>query len=254
MRRSDGQTRAANGTASLGLLMGMVLVLVGNVVVAQEQKDASDAELRSEVPALSRFHEVVYKLWHTAWPEKDTTMLLALAPELDKLGNDVCSSELPGILRDKKPEWDRQVKQFRLILDRYNEAVVNGDGRGLLSAAEGIHSQFEMMVRVIRPPFKELEQFHSALYPLYHYFKPQKDREKVLTSIAQLNERMKVLDETSLPDRLKTKGAAFAKARTKLAKAVAALSAVSTTNDWMVIDQNIETVHSRYEECAGVFE
>jgi hypothetical protein len=254
MRKSDAQTRAANGTASLGLLMGMLLVLVGHVVVAQEQKDASDAELRSEVPALTKFHEVVYKMWHTAWPEKDSTMLMDLAPELEKLGNDVCSAELPGILRDKKPEWDKSVKQLKRILEQYNSAVVSGNGSELLRTAEEVHSQFELMVRIVRPPLKGLEQFHSTLYPLYHYFKPQRDREKTLASIEQLKERMKVLDETVLPDRLKQKETEFANAKMKLAEAVGALSAVSATNDWMVIDQSIETVHSRYEECARVFQ
>jgi hypothetical protein len=233
--------------------MALSFALSANII-AQEKVNPSEREMRPEIPELTKFHEVVYKIWHTAWPGKDTVMLRDLAPEVDQNGGEVCSAELPGILREKKSEWTESTERLKLILAQYKNAVLNGNGKELLLAAEQVHSQYESMVRLIRPPLRELDGFHITLYPLYHYFKPQKDREKALASIAQLKERMKALDSAILPARLKEKEAAFIEERKRLADAVAVLSVASTMNEWAIIDRNIETVHARYEECARIFE
>ncbi len=238
---------------SLGLFMALSFAPSGNIV-AQEKVNPSDSEMRPEIPELTRFHEVVYKIWHTAWPGKDTVLLKDLAPEVDRRGGEVCSAELPGILREKKSDWTESTERLKLILAQYKNAVLDGSGKELLLAAEQVHSQYESMVRLIRPPLRELDGFHTTLYPLYHYFKPQKDRAKALASITHLKERMKALDSAILPARLKEKEATFIEARKRLADAVAVLSVTSTAKDWAIIDQNIETVHARYEECARIFE
>ena len=223
-------------------------------IIAQEKANPSEAEMRPESPELTKFHGVVHKIWHTAWPAKDTVMLKGLAPEIDRRGEEVCTAELPGILREKKSDWIKSTERLRLILAQYKNAVSDGSGKELLLAAEKVHSQYEAMVRLIHPQLGELEGFHKILYPLYHYFKPQKDREKTLASIVQLMERMKALDSAILSARLKEHEATFIEARKKLADAVAVLSEASTETDWAVIDKNIETVHTRYEECARIFE
>jgi hypothetical protein len=238
---------------SLGLFVALSFTLSTNIV-AKEKVNPSDREMKSEISELTKFHEVVYKIWHTAWPAKDTVMLKDLAPEVDRRGGEVCTAELPGILREKKADWAESTERLKLILAQYKNALLDGNGKELLLAAEKVHSQYESMVRLIRPPLGELEGFHKALYPLYHYFKPQKDREKTLASIVQLKERMKALDSAVLPARLKEKVATFIEAKKKLADAVAVLSEASAATDWAVIDQNIETVHARYEECARIFE
>ena len=39
------------------------------------------AEATAEVPALDSFHEVIFKIWHEAWPKKDAALLKQLAPD-----------------------------------------------------------------------------------------------------------------------------------------------------------------------------
>ena len=39
-----------------------------------------DEETRATVPALQKYHTVIYPLWHTAWPAKDTAMMAKLPP------------------------------------------------------------------------------------------------------------------------------------------------------------------------------
>ena len=59
-----------------------------------------DADVEARVPALSAFHEVVYPLWHDAWPKKDVDALVALSPKVNAGVEAIAKAELPGILRD----------------------------------------------------------------------------------------------------------------------------------------------------------
>ncbi|MEK6571475.1 MAG: hypothetical protein AABZ61_08905, partial [Bacteroidota bacterium] len=62
----------------------IILVAVRVDALAQEKKEPQGAETKAEVAALTKFHSVIYKVWHTAWPEKDVNMLADLLPEIQK--------------------------------------------------------------------------------------------------------------------------------------------------------------------------
>lgn len=68
------------------------------------------AEATASVPALDSFHEVIFKIWHEAWPKKDAAMMQRLLPEVEKGISEVASAQLPGILREKKAAWEEGVK------------------------------------------------------------------------------------------------------------------------------------------------
>ena len=70
----------------------------------QDQEHSS--EINSSIPELSEFHEVIYPIWHTAYPEKDIAMLKEMLSEVNNGAEKIYSAQLPGILRDKKEEWD----------------------------------------------------------------------------------------------------------------------------------------------------
>ncbi len=57
------------------------LILLPSFVLSQGTKQPTKDETKAEVPALDNFHDVIYKIWHTAWPEKDVKMLAELFPE-----------------------------------------------------------------------------------------------------------------------------------------------------------------------------
>ncbi len=223
-------------------------------VKAQENKKPSDAEFKREVPELTKFHEVVYKIWHTAWPEKDIAMLKELLPEVEHLGGELCKAELPGILREKKSVWTKSTEQMKTILADYRLAANGRDSEKLLKAAEQLHAQYEAMVRVIRPAMKEVDEFHSALYPLYHYYMPQKDEGKIRLSVALLIEKMTALSKASLPAKMKDKTTAFNEARSRLGESLKSLEQVLTSSNSVEIDQHINTVHSRYEDLNKIFD
>ena len=237
------------------VISGIVVLLIASTGLrAQDKPVPTASETKAEVPELTDFHEVIYKIWHTAWPNKDVAMLRELTSEVDQLGDRLIKAQLPGILREKKAAWDENTARMKAIIGAYKEASADTSGAKLLDAAEQLHAQYEKLVRVIRPALKELDEFHGVLYPLYHYFKPQKDLKSIETSVAQMKQKMAMLDKASLPARFKEKEQAFVDARTRLGAAVKALDASLASKQSEVIDKNIDQVHSRYEELNKVFE
>ena len=126
---------------------------------AQEKKDTQPGETVAEVPVLSQFHEVIYKLWHTAWPEKDVTMLAGLLPEIRQYADTLANVKLPGILREKQQMWNENIARLQAIVTEYAAATSPLDSQKLLDAAERLHGQYEALMRITRPALKELEEF-----------------------------------------------------------------------------------------------
>ena len=213
-----------------------------------------DADVEARVPALSSFHEVIYPLWHDAWPKKDVDALVALGPKIDTGVAEIAKAELPGILRDKKTTWDAAVSRLKTIAGEYDAAAAKKDGPSLLSAAENLHSQFERMVRIIRPVLKELEAFHGTLYVLYHRQLDPFALEAVSQSVRTLQEKMGPLSAAALPERLKAKEAAFASARAQLATAVDAAVASLEGKDEKAIRAAVDLLHTKYQELEKVFD
>ena len=213
-----------------------------------------DADVEARVPALSAFHEVVYPLWHDAWPKKDVDALVALAPKVSSGVEAIVKAELPGILRDKKSAWDAGVSRLTAIAGEYAVAAGKKDGPALLGAAENLHSQFERMVRIIRPVLKELEAFHATLYVLYHRQLDPFALEGVSQSVRTLKEKMGPLSAATLPERLKAKEETFVAARAQLATAVDAAVASLEGKDETAIRVAVDLLHTRYQEVEKVFD
>ena len=213
-----------------------------------------DADVEARVPALSAFHDVVYPLWHEAWPKKDVDALVAFRPNVESGVDAIAKAELPGILRDKKATWEAARSRLTTIAGEYAVAAGKKDGPALLSAAEGLHSQFESMVRIIRPVLKELEAFHATLYVLYHRQLDPFAVEDVSQSVRTLKEKMEPLSAAALPERLKAKEPTFVAARAQLATAVDAAVASIEGKDEKAIRVAVDLLHTRYQEVEKVFD
>ena len=233
-----------------GLVIFLVLTSTCQMLRAQE----TSKEVSATVPALTEFHKVIYKIWHTAWPNRDTDMLIALLPEIEKGTTAIVRAELPGILRDKKAAWEKGVQELRTIVQEYQAAVETKQKQQLLDAAEKLHSQYEALVRVIRPPLRELQEFHAVLYMVYHYYMPEGSLDKIRGSIEPLKEKMAALNGLRLPTRFKGKEASFNAGRKDLEEAVTELGAALSSNDLEKVKKAVETMHSRYAKLAAIFE
>jgi hypothetical protein len=234
----------------------LLLVLAPILVIAQNLK-ATD-ETTARVPALDQFHAVVFKLWHEAWPTKNTDMLIALLPDIDEGAKSVVDAQLPGILRDKKISWEAGVKTLQESVAEYRLAADSKDGDRLLAAAEKIHATYEKLVRVVRPALKEIDEFHAVLYLLYHYYWPENNLTKIRESAAALGDKMTALDRATLPQRLAAKADAFRSARTKLACSVRELQDALGTTDEATLNASLKAavphLHNSYLSLEKTFE
>ena len=197
---------------------------------------------------------MIYQIWHTAWPEKNVELLKSLAPDVEKGYDKIVKAEVPGILRDKKMKWEESVKKFGGTVKAYMDASKKNDAQAFLNVAEKLHSEYEGLVRVIKPMIKEVDAFHQVLYMLYHYYYPENKFDKIKESAAQLKIKMEALNKVQLSAKMKAKEEAFGKARTELSTAVDKLIEVTNAgNNKKDIDNAVDGVHSKYEALEKIF-
>jgi len=229
----------------------LIAVLISLPLFAQEKGH----EVSSQVKELTDFHEVIYQIWHTAWPEKDVKLLKSLLPDVEKGFSEIKNAELPGILRDKKTKWEEGVKKFSVCVDDYKNAITQNDSVGLLNAAENLHSQYEMLVRVIRPVLKEVDAFHQVLYMLYHYYTPKYDFQKIKEASAELTIKIEDLNKAKLSKRMETREEAFNKAKIELEIAVKKLTdTIQEGDNKKAITSAVDLVHTKYQDLEKVFD
>lgn len=211
-------------------------------------------DVAAKVPALTDFHDVIAPIWHQAWPNKDVAMLRQMLPDVEKGVAKIAKAELPGILRDKSKVWKESVAKFQATAAEYKAAVKGADDTRLLNAAEELHKQYEALVRVVKPPLKELEEFHSVLYVLYHYDYPDYKLDKIKAEAAALKDKMGPLNKAALPKGVAKKQAEFDASRAKLEASVDALIATLAKPDKAKVKQAVETMHTDYQDVEKIFE
>jgi hypothetical protein len=211
-------------------------------------------ETESRVEELSAFHEIIYPIWHTAYPEKDYAALREYVPEVNRLAKNLFDAKLPGILRDKKAKWDEGMEQLKKTVEDYNKAAAGKDDQALLDAAEALHAKFEMMVRLIRPVLKEIDEFHKVLYVVYHKYLPNKEFDKIKAVCDDFILKAEAITKASLPKRLEGKSEEFTAAAKDLLEASKKLKTTSSTQDSSAIEKAVEYLHTKYQELEKIFD
>ena len=224
------------------------------VLFAAAAVPAVAQETESAVPELSAFHEVIYPIWHTAYPDKDIAMLKSLVPQVNELAGKVYAAKLPGILRDKQVKYDAGLAEFRAAVEAYNAAAKGSVDKAMLDAAEVLHAKYEMLVRVLRPVLKEMDDFHKVLYVVYHTDLPAKDWAAVRAAAPDLKAKAEAVTAAKLSTRLEPKAEAFAKASGELVKAATVLAGLGPQADGAAVEQAVQKLHSRYQDLEKVFD
>jgi len=82
----------------------MTVFLLGLLAISPAlfSQATQSQETESSIPELAPFHDVIYPIWHTAYPEKDYVALRKYVPEVRSLAEKIYGAKLPGILRDKE--------------------------------------------------------------------------------------------------------------------------------------------------------
>jgi hypothetical protein len=228
----------------------------GSLAFAQAESpkaaQPSQAETTADVPELDAFHEVIFPLWHRAYPAQDTTMMRKLWPEVAKDEEAVQKAELPGILRDKKDAWQKGLEALHAAKTNYGEALAAGDKKMLLEAARQLHTSFEDLVSIVHPTLPQMASFHEVLYQIYHYDMPQKDLTTLFSHAQTLKAAMDSLNAAVLPARLASKKDEFMKARADLSEKVTTFHASMRGSDWDAVVKAIEEVHTAYQNLDKI--
>jgi len=232
------------------LSLTLILLCAGSLVAQQE---AADRETESSIPELVAFHEIIYPIWHTAYPSKDAKALRGFAEQVNTLAQKVYAAELPGILRDKAEPWKQGLAEFRQAVDAYLAAAKATDDQALLGAAEALHAKYEMLVRTMAPLAKEVDEFHKLLYIIYHKYLPDKKWAPIKSTAPELVGLAEPLAAVKLPKRLEARADKYKAAAADLAQATKELAAKCQGDDTAAIEAAILKVHTKYQELEKVF-
>jgi hypothetical protein len=216
---------------------------------------AADAthEMKSEVPALTSFHEVIFPLWHEAWPNKNYKMMKDLLPKVREHVAEVEKAELPGILRDKKAAWDKALAALKESVAQYEKAAAEGSEKGLLDAVESLHSRYEAMVRITRPVMKELDAFHVVLYRVYHKELLGKAFDQIAASATEMVDKCQALAAAAVPKRFASIEAKLKPEIALLCDKSAKLKAAAGGTDPKATTDAVEAVHDQYQGIEALF-
>jgi hypothetical protein len=234
------------------LAMTILFLAAGYALPAPAQELAG--EMKSEVPELSAFHEVIYEIWHSAYPAKDGKALRGMVPRINELASKIYAAKLPGILREKDAKWKDGVAQFKAATEAYNTAAAGKDDQALLNAAEVLHAKYEALVRTINPILKEMDLFHQSLYVMVHKYLPEKSFDQIRGGSADLVIKAEAVVKATLPKSREAKAEAFKKAAAELLEAAKSLDAAGKEHDHAGMEAGVEKVHAKYEALQAIFE
>jgi hypothetical protein len=248
-----------SGTAVWAVAIGLGWALAGGVSLPARGDDPAvsaptpaPGEVIPEVPALTAFHEVIFQLWHRAWPEKDAQMMKDLLPQVREGVAAVAEAELPGILRDRRGDWDDGVAALRDALNAYERAAATNNAQGLADAVEALHARFEGLVRITRPAMPELDAYHVELYRIFHYFLPGRDLDSLRTGSARLAARGAGLATLDIPPRFAAIADTLRGEFAVLADRSAALDKAARDGEWPRIESAVGSVHDQYVKVEGL--
>lgn len=233
-------------------VISIIFLLTMGIVIIAEQ--IPDPETESTVPELIAFHDIIYPIWHSAYPDKDYKALRGFVAEINAQAAKINAAALPGILREKKQAWESGLAEFNQAVAAYGKAAAGSDDQTLLDAAETLHACFEKLVRAVRPVAKEVDAYHKILYVVYHKYLPEKKYAEIGHAAADMVAKAEAVTQVVLSPRLAAKTEAFQAAAAKLLAETKALEAAGKANLEKDIPSLVEKVHGAYLDLQKVFD
>ncbi len=235
------------------LILAALLALSFGVIKGGASEQTAQ-ETESTVPELVNYHDIIYPIWHTAYPQKDYAALRRFAPEVKSGAEKIYAAQLPGILRDKEAKWKQGLEEFRGAVNSYIAAAAAEDDKALLEAAELLHAKYEMMVRIIRPVLKEVDAFHKVLYVVYHKYLPDKAYDSIKSVSEEMVLKAEAITKASLPKRLESKSEQFIQVAYELYESTKALAEIARSGEAFAIEAAVEKVHTCYQNLEKIFD
>jgi hypothetical protein len=234
-----------------------VLFVISFLFIGKNSFSQIDSsEISWTVPELIKFHDVIYLIWHEAYPAKDVKALKGFIPEIKTSMESINNAKLPGIVREKEGKWKEGLIDFNKAAEEYYKAAEGSDDQAMLDAAEKLHSKFEMMIRILKPVLKEIDEYHKVLYVIYHKFFPDKKFTEIINVMDDLIQKADAIvkvDEEKLKKRLKDKYSDFFPVAKELYDNTVSLKEILKTNDAAQINTAVEKMHSSYQKLEAIF-
>lgn len=230
----------------------LFIVFSSRIVTAQDSTMAH--EISGDVPELDEFHNVIYEIWHNAYPNKDIAALKSYVNDVNSYAQKIYEAKLPGILRDKESKWNEGLEVLKKSVDDYNTAAAGTNDEQMLNAAEELHSKFEMMVRIIRPVLKEVDDFHKVLYVIYHKYIPEKDYNAIKSVSEDLKAKAEAIVNAKPNKKVESRLEQFNTAAADLLTATTELKETCKGDDNTAIDKAVENMHTKYQKLEAVFD
>lgn len=227
-------------------------LLICDNLKAQQEIDSS--EIKWRVQELSDFHEVIYVIWHEAYPSKDIATLKSFIPEIRTHIKKINNVSLPGILQDKVNKWKEGLVSLNSAAEQYYTAAESADDQTMLDAAEELHAKYEGMVRTIAPVMKEVDVYHQLLYVIYHKYLPIKDYASISNVIDDLITRAENIKTGKMSKRIESKKDEFLVATDELISATKDLKSALGTDDASQIDAAVDVMHTKYMKLEQLFD
>jgi len=232
----------------------LLIVSLFSLCLALPAEHIPDPETESTVAELIEFHEVIYPIWHTAFPAKDFAALRGFLPEIEAGAVKINAAALPGILREKKQAWESGLAEFNLAVGAYKMAAAGSDDRALLDAAELLHARYEMLIRAVRPVTREVDAYHKVLYVVFHKYLPEKKYADICGAAPDMVAKAEAITKVALSPRLAAKTEAFQAAAAKLLIETKALEAAGKSCLEKDIVPLVGQVHAAYQALERVFD
>lgn len=220
------------------------------------QTKVDPAEISSAVKELTDFHDIIYPMWHDAYPAKDYNALKGFVPKIKSCMESINKAKLPGILREKETAWKGQLNELNNSAKNYYSAAGGIDNNALLTAAEKLHASYEKMVSVLRPDLKEIDDFHQTLYIIYHKLLPDSKFDEIAGLTGTLITKAEAIvnyQQDKLKTRLGDKLVIYNVSAKKLYDSVTYLKEVLKGNDPKEKKEAVESMHKAYEDLDSVF-
>jgi len=220
------------------------------------QTKIDPAEISSKVQELTDFHDIIYPMWHEAYPSKDYNALKGFVPKIKSSIESINNAKLPGILREKETAWKSQLNELNISAQNYYAAASGSNNSELLSAAEKLHSSYEKMVMVLRPALKEIDDFHQTLYVIYHKLLPDSKYDEIAALTGTLVTKAEAIvnyPQDKLKTRLGDKLVTYNVSAKKLYDSVTNLKEVLKGNNPKENKEAVESMHKAYEDLDSLF-
>jgi hypothetical protein len=220
------------------------------------QTKIDQAEISSTIQELTDFHDVIYPMWHDAYPAKDYNTLKGFVPKIKSYMESINKVKLPGILREKETAWESQLNELNNSAQNYYAAASSNNNNDLLTAVEKLHTSYEKMVRALRPALKEIDDFHQTLYIIYHKLLPDSKYDEIAGLTGTLITKAEAIvnyPQDKLKTRLGDKLGAYNVSAEKLIASVTSLKEVLKSNDPAKKKEAIESMHKAYEGLDSLF-